>query len=133
MIVRPPVYRESAPHKWEVLPQASRNHLLVEGGENLPWDVWRESFYLKFPKEIQAAIAFVNTSVFGPLTKPRLPNPPILDALSCRDLGSNGTENRVKGLDSSNFGLELNFRPCSGPGRRSITKMEQSRQACDIA
>jgi hypothetical protein len=33
--------------------------------------------------------------------------------------GSNGTENRFKGLDSSNFGLELNFRPCSDPGRRS--------------
>ena len=41
----------------------------------------------------------------------------LLDALSCRDLGSDGTENRFKGLDSSNFGLELNFRPCSGPGR----------------
>lgn len=55
----------------------------------------------------------------------RLPNPRLLDALSCRDLGSDGTENRFKGLDSSNFGLELNFRPCSGPGRRSITEMEQ--------
>ena len=54
------------------------------------------------------------------------PTPRLLDALSCRDLGSNGTENRFKGLDSSNFGLELNFRPCSRPGRRSITKMEQS-------
>ena len=57
--------------------------------------------------------------------QPRLPNPRLLDALSCRDLGSDGTENRFKGLDSSNFGLELNFRPCSGPGRRSITEMEQ--------
>ncbi|GLZ78727.1 hypothetical protein Afil01_35340 [Actinorhabdospora filicis] len=55
LIIHPPVYKESHPTNWGVLPQASRNMLISKGGGALPWDEWGDAFYANFPPELADA------------------------------------------------------------------------------